>query len=74
MSTEASDDLLMARDGSEYEEVLVLVPRSEIRGPAHWLAARGRPLTHLTICAEHFIARGVCVDCTRAAGRITYAS
>ena len=38
-------------------------------GQVRSLVASGRPCMTINRCDGHFIAHGVCVDCTRAAGK-----
>ena len=65
---------LTARSGSEEYDLFVYTKARDGTGPPRVLPAHGRVPSNLTFCTDHFIARGVCIDCTREAGQIIYAS
>ena len=61
------EEPLTARD-SAYDNTVEIYLRDG-DGACRSLIASGMPGTHIARCQDHFIAHGVCVDCTRIAGR-----
>jgi hypothetical protein len=43
-------------------------------GQCRTLVASVRPRTTISRCEGHFVAHGVCIDCTQAAGKTVWAS
>lgn len=74
MRADQEAEALTARDNIECSDVLVYIHSRDGTGDHQCLSARGTRPPILTWCAEHFVAHGVCVDCTRALGHIVYAS
>lgn len=74
MPADQQSEPLTVRDAAEPCDVVVYVHARDGTGNRQSLPAQGRRPKTLTWCAEHFIAHGVCVDCTQEAGEIIYAS
>ena len=65
---------LTVRDSAEQCDVVIYVYARDGTKNRQSLPAQGRRPKTLTFCADHFVAHGVCVDCTQEAGDIVYAS
>jgi hypothetical protein len=74
MLAKAKEGPLIVRDSVEEYDLLIYVNARDDTGQRQVVSARGRVPSNLTFCTDHFIARGVCVDCTQALGHVVYAS
>jgi len=65
---------LRATDSSDSENRnIVEIYVQDGDGQVRSMVASGRPCLTIDRCESHFIAYGVCVDCTRAAGKPVWA-
>jgi hypothetical protein len=74
MRSPQHDEALSVHDSAAKPEVTIYVNARDGTDARQGLTARGVRVRTLSWCAEHFVAHGVCVDCTQEAGEIVYAS